>query len=670
MSLSGQEKLIFDLQEFIESNFNIQDESLNYEDLYERLFLLYEDPINLNDVSEEDLLALHILSTNQVSALLDYILTRGKLISIYELLYINGFDNGTINKLLPFVSVSQVKTDGRSLFKRIIQEKNNYFILRYERTLEEKRGYQSATDDGYLGSPDKLYFRYRVSNPKDFSVGFTMEKDAGETLFGNNAFKKRGIDFWSAHLLFENKRKWKKIVLGDYQLQLGQGLLYGAGFGIGKGSETINNLEKAHMGIRPYTSVIEGGFLRGVAATYGISNKVNTTIFTSHLKQDANIQTGDLEDFQTYFSSIQLSGFHRTHSELARKGAIDETLAGIDISYKPNHLNRVGFIASINRFSVPILRANKPYNQFEFSGSTNSNLGLYGKTSWHQFNFFGETSISRSGGLGMVMGFTSSLSARIDFAMIFRNFQKNFHSLRSSAFSEGSRNINESGIYWGIKYILNKRFNLSAYFDTFRFPWLRFRTNAPSEGKDYLIRLNYSPNRKVNTYFQLRSKVKDQNFRDLETNHINVLPGKKKQYLFNLDVEINHSLILKSRVQHSKYQIATNKTSGYAFSQDATYKHNNLTISGRLALFDTEGAENRQYMYERDVLYAFSIPAYSGRGIRNYVLISYRLNTNIDLWARLSRTTFYDRSEIGTGLETIDGNKKTDIKFQIRYKIR
>ena len=71
------------------------------------------------------------------------------------------------------------------------------------------------------------------------------------------------MDFWSAHLMLENQGKFRKLIVGDYQLQLGQGLLFGAGFGVGKGAETVNALQRVTLGIRPYTSVLEGGFLRG-----------------------------------------------------------------------------------------------------------------------------------------------------------------------------------------------------------------------------------------------------------------------------------------------------------------------------------------------------------------------------------------------------------------------
>ena len=89
-----------------------------------------------------------------------------------------------------------------------------------------------------------------------------------------------------------------------------------------------------------------------------------------------------------------------------------------------------------------------------------------------------------------------------------------------------------------------------------------------------------------------------------------------------------------------------------------------------MALFDTEGNENRQYAYERDVLYAFSIPAYSGRGIRNYLLVQYRMSRKVDIWARIARSTFYDRNEIGTGLETIEDDRRTEVKLQLRYKLK
>lgn len=669
----AQERQQFDLQYFIESRFNNQQTTLNYEELYERLLLLYENPLDVNTATEEQLMSLSLLSQSQLASFFEYRYLYGQLVTIYELQYIEGFDQETVTALLPFVTIESPNQDRRPLLERILSEQNNSFILRYERTLETKEGYTFSPDslaNRYAGTPNKAYLRYRVSNSGDFSFGFTTEKDAGERVAWSPSQRIYGADFWSAHLMIEKKGKWRKMIIGDYQLQLGQGLVFGSGFGIGKGSETTNSLERASLGILPYTSVIEGGFLRGAAATYELNKKLSSTIFLSRLKQDAGIQTGSDENFENYFSSIRLSGFHRTESEIESKHNITESVVGLNLDYKPNQQTKIGIVASLNQFNIPILRSNQAYNHFEFSGLRNHNLSLYTNTQWQRFRFFGEAAISKSNGLGGVIGFTTSLSKRVDFGMLIRQYDRDFHSIQGASFAEGSRNINESGVYWGLKYKLNKQFNLSAYYDSFRFPWLRFRINTPSSGHDYLLRLNYSPKPNTRFYVQMRQKTRSENIREAETNIQKVMSGDRSQYIFNLQYYVTTNTRLQSRVQFSDFEINNQRTSGYAMMQDLDFKISNLSLSTRFAVFDTEGQQNRQYAYERDVLYAFSIPAYSGRGIRNYLLLSYKASRQIDVWARLARTTFYDRTEIGTGLETIDGNKRTDFKFQIRYKIR
>ncbi|NVJ46180.1 MAG: helix-hairpin-helix domain-containing protein, partial [Cytophagia bacterium] len=640
--LMAQREENFDLQSFIESLFNIQDESLNYEDLYERLLLLYENPVNLNSASVDQLKGLYIMSDSQIDSLKSYINHNGKLLTVYELQLVPGFDYNTIEKLIPFVSVNsnELTQDNRPLMKRILNERNNYFIYRFEQVLEEKKGYsepEAPDDTRYAGGPAKHYFRYRVSKPGDFSFGLTTELDAGEKLIWDPSTKRYGMDFWSVHGMVENYKGFRKIIVGDYQLQFGQGLIFGAGFGVGKGSETINALERVNTGAKPYTSVIEGGFLRGAAITYDITDKLEVTAFGSYLKQDASINQND-ETFEEYFSSIQTSGFHRTPSEIANKRQIAESVVGANLHLKLSEIAQFGMVINSNNYSLPIQRSNQAYNQFEFSGKSNYNASLYTNFSLKQFRFFSEAGISKSGGAGGVLGFTSTLSPRVEFAMIFRNYARDFHALRGASFAEGSRNINERGIYWGFKYTFNRKFFLTAYYDTFQFPWLRFRVNTPSEGSDYLLRLNYMPSSTVKMYVQFRNKTREENTEDPTDGGTIVRAGTKRQVLANFEYRVNTQLTLKSRAQLSDFKILDEFNDGYAFIQDAIYTTGKFVFSGRIAIFDTEGANNRQYAYERDVLYSFSIPAYSGEGIRNYLLIQYKVNRKIDVWARIART--------------------------------
>ncbi|MEP2770890.1 MAG: helix-hairpin-helix domain-containing protein [Fulvivirga sp.] len=668
-----------DIQQFVEEIFAFQDEDASYDELYEALLLHYSDPLNLNIADREDLKSLFVLSDYQINNFLDYREKYGALLSIYELQAIPGFDKTTIYRFLPFVTIRDdgLSADNRPLLKRIFSERNNYLLLRYERTLEEKKGYTTPVihagetpPSRYVGGSGKHYARFRVSHTRDFSIGFTAEKDAGEAYTWDAETNRYGADFYSWHFQLQNKGKLKNLIVGDYQIQYGQSLLLGAGFNVGKGGETITTVRRSNSGIRPYTSVIETGFFRGAASTYQAGKNIEVTGFYSMLNQDAIVRADSAESIEDFITSIQSSGFHRTPNEIDAKGDILEQTYGGVIHYQNKQKDlQIGLTGVVNDFEVPLIRNNTLYNTFEFSGTNNYNVGLFYNYNWQNVSLFGEAARSKNGGIGAVGGAIVSLTPKLETSIVLRNYDKDFHSFYGQSFGESStRNINERGLYWGLKYRPTRKYEFSAYFDQFTFPWLRFGINAPSSGYEYLLRANYKPSRGTLLYAQYRqqSKMDDPSGQE-EPIHF-PLNGIKRNYLINLDLKVNDNLGLKSRVQFSNYDFNNQRTKGYAIMQDLYATFWNFKLSTRFALFDTEDFENRQYAYERDVLYAFSIPAYFGVGTRQYILLQYGVTRKIDLYARIARTHYRDRDTISSGLEAIDGNKKTDVKFQVRVK--
>jgi hypothetical protein len=93
-----------------------------------------------------------------------------------------------------------------------------------------------------------------------------------------------------------------------------------------------------------------------------------------------------------------------------------------------------------------------------------------------------------------------------------------------------------------------------------------------------------------------------------------------------------------------------------------------ISFAARYALFETDSYYSRIYAYENDVLYAFSIPAYNGRGSRFYISAKYHIARGIDFWLRYAQTFYSDRNEIGSSKEQINGNTKSEIKAQLRLK--
>ena len=248
------------IRNFIQDIVGNPDGGVN-EDLFESLYQNYLNPIDLNKVTREQMASVYILSEKQLNSFYNYRQKSGNLLSIYELQAIPDFDLRTIYKLIPFVVV---KLDGLSFgtFKDGFDGSNQYLLLRYAQILETKKGFtepDSRSKVRYEGSPFKLYARYKMYSQKDFSLGFTIEKDEGESQLA---------DFKSFHVQFQNKGHWKNSTLGDYQLQVGQGLVSSAGFYIGKGSETVLTTRRNQLGVRPCTSTLENNFFRGASATY------------------------------------------------------------------------------------------------------------------------------------------------------------------------------------------------------------------------------------------------------------------------------------------------------------------------------------------------------------------------------------------------------------------
>ncbi|MGB3465728.1 MAG: hypothetical protein WBA74_10675 [Cyclobacteriaceae bacterium] len=656
-----------DLEDFAERLFQIQDDDVIYEDLYESLLLFYSNPINLNNTTREELASLFVLSPSQLAAFFNHIEKTGKLLSIYELQSIDGFDRTTIESILPFVTLIENQNDNLSLFKKILNEENKYLILRHFNVLEEQRGYRDDNDNRYLGSQNRLYGRFKSSHSRDFSFGFTFEKDPGEPLSFGKAEQTNGFDFYSFHLQVYNRGRIKALAIGDYQLQFGQGLVFGAGFNPGKGSETVATIKRSSLGVRPYSSVLESGFFRGGAITLK-QNKFEFTTFYSRLRQDGNPQNDiTFTDFDEFVSSIQATGFHRTRNELANKNRILEQNVGGNITFKDKSLE-IGTNILYTDYSLPLFRRPNNYNQFEFRGDKNYLGSVYANYVWQNFILFSEVARSKSGGVGAIGGFATSLTRAIDFSMVLRNYDRNFHSLYGNAFGESTRNINEQGIYWGIKVKPSRKYFLTAYYDKFTFPWLRFRTEAPSEGYEYLIRANYAPKRNVLIYAQWRQEFDQITTNESGGNLNRLTDTRKNNYIVNLDYRVNTTISLRSRVQWSDYLENDVSTSGFVVLQDINLRFRKFRFSGRIALFDTDDFENRQYVYERNVLYAFSIPAYNGVGVRNYLLVQYNPTRKINIWARYARFKFRDRDIVGTGNEQSEGNTRSDLILQVRMK--
>ncbi len=99
-------------------------------------------------------------------------------------------------------------------------------------------------------------------------------------------------------------------------------------------------------------------------------------------------------------------------------------------------------------------------------------------------------------------------------------------------------------------------------------------------------------------------------------------------------------------------------------------------LSGNLSatVFDTDDYDTRIYIYRPDLLYNFSLPAYYGKGLNYFLNLHQDLSSlipqsrkhfHLSGWLKWSQTFYPGSVSIGTGLDEIKGNRKSEIKAQI-----
>lgn len=669
------------IEEIVESiAANAEDEEeVDYSDLYETLSYYYSNPINLNHATEDELQKLQILNEFQIKNLLKYRKNTGKLLTIYELQAINGFSPQIINYLLPFITITG-GNEKKITFQpgKILKWGHNQLFLRTISILETQEGFQPISDSllalnpnsRYLGDKNKYYMRYKFYYKNNVFWGITAEKDQGEEFFKNS--QKNGFDYYSAHLFLKNIGHMKKLALGDYHLQFGQGLALWSGLSFGKSVFVLNSMKNA-TGINKYASVDENNFFRGIATSWEVNDHIQVSAFYSNKKIDGNVITTDTATNDVLeVSSLQTTGYHRTPNELADKHSIGLQVVGGNILYRSKKHFKLGTTIANYQFSSEVNKPVYPYNQYEFRGKQLTNGSIDYQYTYNRFYFFGEVAVSDNGGISQIHGTNISLASNFMLSTLYRNYGKTYQSIYTSPFGENSKPANEQGYYIGGTTYPYKNWEISAYYDLFRFPWLKYRVDAPSTGYDYLVHIIFHPNRNLNMYWKYQEKMKYQNQNaDISEVITSIVPVKKQRVRYHINYKVSNSLELRNRIELSKYQKDTAAAEyGYMIYQDIIFRPQKFPITAafRFSLFDTDSYNSRIYAYENDILYLFSIPAYFYRGKRYYLTLKYHVAQNIDLWLRLSQWYYDNKDVISSGLNEIQGHTKSEVKIQLRIK--
>jgi hypothetical protein len=306
---------------------------------------------------------------------------------------------------------------------------------------------------------------------------------------------------------------------------------------------------------------------------------------------------------------------HSIPKEIQSEKTLTEIIYGGNLGYTGNNF-KIGASYSLTKLGFPKFKNDLPYNQFDINGRESNNLGL--NYYWHidRIHLFGEEATNASGGLSFMNGLVFNALSNISLSIMHKHTGKTYQSYNSSP-----GNSSEDEIYAGTEFYPFQYFKVSAYADTYRWNWLKYRTDKPSTGINYFVQANFTPNQKVTMYLRYAEQNKEENLTIENAAFSAISEIKKKSFRFDISFLASATFSLSNRVELSSYKKeGLANENGFLAYQDVDYSFQKIpmNVNFRYILFDSP-YNARIYAYEKDILYGSSTPSYQGKGSRIYI---------------------------------------------------
>ena len=619
--------------------------SATWEDTYDLLCELEQQPLDINLATREQLEQLPFLSAQQVEEIVEYFYRYGPMKSLAELRMIRSLDDSRRRLLTYFIFIgdrSQETGDSRQTARAMNELMATGRIPFYER-----KGDAGA----YQGYPYRHWLRYQLTYGDQLKAGIVGAQDAGEPFFAGK--NRLGYDYYSVWFQLNHWHRLETLVLGNFRVSMGMGLILNNSFGLGKVS-MLQNMGRPTSTLRAHSSRSSDGYLQGAAATVNITKGLTATGFISYRAMDATLNKDGTA------ATIVTSGYHRTETELEKKNNLKNTTFGGNVRYQAN-----GYHAGFNLVGTHLNRELKPntsalYRQYYAQGYDFLNVSAdYGYVH-HRFSVNGETALNREGALATINSVSLQLGSEWSLMALYRFYSYHYTSLYANSYSDGGSVQNESGIYFGATWQPSPSWKLMAYTDFAYFPWAKYQISQSSHSWDQLLQVSYSKKRWLfGGRYRLRIRQKD--------NDDKTALVTRTEHRGRLSAE--YSSIWSSRTQVDFGFISFNAPeSGLMVSETLGITHRWLRLNGGVGYFRTDSYDSRAYLYELGPLYSYSVIQFSGEGIRYWLMVRANIGKRLMLTAKFGTTNYFDRPTIGSSYQQINRSSQTDLDLQLRWK--
>ncbi|MGN0282794.1 MAG: helix-hairpin-helix domain-containing protein [Prevotella sp.] len=624
------------------------------DDVYELLNDFANNPININATKREELELLPFLSSQQVMDIMEYLDRYGPMKSKNELAAIYSLDYYRRKLLSCFIEIGERPTDQKLHLDKLLKYGKSEFLA-----YTDVPAYQRKGDvNGYLGYGYKHWLKYDFHYGKRLRFGIVASQDAGEPFFANR--NKYGYDYYSPYFLLNGMGPMETIALGRYNVNFGMGLVVNHGFGFGKLSMLQSLGAKTPSSIRAHSSRSEESYFQGAAASFRLLRQIKLTAFASYRKVDATLN--DNGSVATLISS----GYHRTPTEMQKKNNTSMTDFGVNAAFDRNdlHIGATALATHFDRLLQPKLTTR--YRRFYPRGHDFINFSLDYGYRHYPFAFRGESALDKKGYLATINSLTFNMSKQFNVVLLHRFYSLKYTSIHSYSFSEGGRVQNENGVYLGMEWKPSYGSVVMAYFDYAQFPWARYLVSTSSSSFDGFVMSSILLGKwTLSARYRWHHRQRD-TYDTSVTTTIKPLVWQTDNRA-RIGVSWDNGFLKLSTQADASLSEYDDVSRGIMFSQSASVKLKNLTLSGSFKFFVTDDYDSRVYSYESGPLYMMSFPAFYGRGIRYAFLVKWKPKKQLTFYAKTGVTDYFDRDVIGSGLQQIDASSACKSEFELRW---
>lgn len=659
----AQADLPTDWQEMLERWNETADSPVSIDEVEELFELFAAQPIDINDTVGEGLQQLFFVSPFQCAALRAYIGQYGALLSMDELSLVPGFDEATVALLRPVVQLSAPPVPTALSWRDLWRKGRHHLLMGANGTVERARGYR---EEKYEGSPYRLYWRYRYRAGRHVQLQLSGDKDAGEALFAGS--QTQGFDHYGFHLMVNEMGWLRRLVVGDFNLQFGQGATLWSGFA----PYTTLGMPgyRSARGIVPASAFVEHGYLTGVAATVAPAEPWEVTLFYAYTPLDATVPSkleGELRDGLPLVQSIYLSGYHRTATEIAKRHQLDEQLYGAHITYRNTHLRvgLTGYRMELNKYVQPHAYR---YNYYYFSGHENTNLGLDAAYRHGNLLAFGEVAMSQNQRLAALAGLDYLYGASNRLGVAVHHYDAWYWNLHADALSMGGYTRNEEGATLTAVTALPARFRAESALSWCRYPEMRSTAYGASQAWDFRTRLSRPLGQALSAALLYRYKRQEANVK--RGGQYLLFPARRHQCQLDLHYDAT-AWHYGLRLAWVGYRLDEERAQGLLLHGDVRWAPATLplSLSLRLSLFDVDDYDARIYAVENGVAFDNSGTFFNHRGVRAYAVVHYDINRWFTLAFKYSVSQYLDDSLFGSDYEALETSHRQQWRVQLRLKL-